>query len=72
MFKKGNKMTKQDEPAYPPFHDPNTHCFGLTKRELFAAMAMQGLMCYLQEIEVKALAHNAVMSADALISELNK
>lgn len=47
---------------------------GLTKRELFAAMAMQGLCagpeCEGTHIEDIALA--AVAMADALIDELNK
>jgi len=41
-------MTKANEPAYPMF-DSNGECIdqsamGLTKRELFAAMAMQGIL----------------------------
>ncbi len=46
------------------------HYSGLTKREYFAAMAMQGLLAsgdYTQDI-----AHSSVECADALISELNK
>ena len=36
-------MTTQDNggPAFPPAHDPSTHCFGMTLRDYFAAKAMQ-------------------------------
>lgn len=49
---------------------------GLTKRELFAGMAMQGMLA--QETEeftfgdIQNLAEQAVKRADALIKELNK
>ncbi|WP_145996413.1 hypothetical protein [Dysgonomonas massiliensis] len=49
---------------------------GITKRELFAGMAMQGLLS--QETEsyhfggIGNLAEQAVKRADALINELNK
>lgn len=50
---------------------------GLTKRELFAAMAMQGLMSNLKDIredgfEDVDIELFAVMRADALIGELNR
>ena len=46
---------------------------GLTKREYFAAMAMQGLLSD-PELTAKpeVFAHEAVRHADALIVELNK
>ncbi|WP_137921662.1 hypothetical protein [Hydrogenophaga sp. 2FB] len=31
-------------PAFPPMHDPNTHAFGMTLRDYFAAKAMQGML----------------------------
>lgn len=31
-------------PAFPPFHDPNTHTYGMDLRDYFAAKAMVGLM----------------------------
>lgn len=51
----------------------NQH-FGLTKRELFAAMAMQGILANPERIGGKdqELAQYSVMLADALITELNK
>lgn len=47
----------------------------LTKRELFAAMAMQGLLSDYNQHDMtdyKDFAHDAVMCADALLKELNK
>lgn len=51
----------------------NQH-FGLTKRELFAAMAMQGILANPERIGGKdqELTQYSVMLADALINELNK
>jgi hypothetical protein len=31
-------------PAFPPMHDPNTHEFGMTLRDYFAAKAMQVIL----------------------------
>lgn len=31
-------------PAFPPFHDPNTHTYGMTLRDYFAGEAMQSLI----------------------------
>jgi hypothetical protein len=47
---------------------------GLTKRELFAAMAIQGLIIrsYGEPIAPQATAHFAVEYADALLEELSK
>lgn len=46
---------------------------GLTKRELFAAMAMQGLLAYPHSNQtVGVCASVAVKAADALIAELSK
>ena len=49
---------------------------GLTKRELFAAMAMQGVLAYVKKSapdpeEQKIMAKYAVEQADALIEALN-
>lgn len=66
-------MTNPDEIAFPVVIPSNELYPGLTKRELFAAMAMQGLCsqeskCYFDG----AIAAYAVEYADALIAELNK
>lgn len=50
---------------------------GLTKRELFAAMAMQGIWSNSDEVMTQAwsiqdIALNAVETADALLAELAK
>jgi hypothetical protein len=47
---------------------------GLTKREYFAAMAMQGILSTEQGyyLEYDKLATFAIAQADALIAELNK
>lgn len=45
---------------------------GLTKRELFAAMAMQGIAADPNCFNAKTCAKNAVEWADALIAELSK
>lgn len=72
-------MTKAPEYAFPfnEKNDDGTHFVtvgGLTKREYFAAMAMQGLLA-----THKNLTHNevhvaywAVKNADVLIAELAK
>ena len=44
----------------------------LTKREYFAAMAMQGILAGTQFILPKGISSDAVSVADALIEELNK
>jgi hypothetical protein len=51
----------------------NEQLIGLTKREIFAAMAMQGLMANIDPVNHKDyIAENSVKIADALIKELNK
>jgi len=44
---------------------------GVTKREYFAALAMQGL-CAVPTLTIKLSAAMAVKAADALIDELDK
>jgi hypothetical protein len=56
-------------PSSPDKYEPE---FGLTKRELIAAMAMQGLLATPGEYEhAKTIAQWAVDQADALIERLN-
>lgn len=71
-------MTDKDQAAFPLFAyvDKDDHSFaeGLTKREYFAAMAMQGF-CAAQARPLdrpQDLAELCVKHADALINELNK
>lgn len=69
-------MSKADEPAFP-CDGPNVPAYGLTIREHFAAMAMQGLQAQFTHedgYEPSNLARHAVIviQADALIAELEK
>lgn len=61
------------------FNGPHLIVYGLTKREYFAAMAMQGVMFWDATVnepdktgKIEELAKNAIEMADALIAELNK
>ena len=45
---------------------------GLTKREYFAAMAMQGLIARGTHPIIDNVTHNSVVYADSLIEALNK
>jgi hypothetical protein len=55
-----------------PCEGPNTTAYGLTKRELFAAMAMQGLIASprTKAIDPASIAKWAVNQADAMLSAL--
>jgi hypothetical protein len=61
-------MTNKDDSVYP---DGYADQHGLTKREYFAAMAMQGLIDKRGNAE-SITAKTAVSYADALIKELSK
>ncbi len=68
-------MDNGNESAYPltedsPKFGPRTW-LGLTKREYFAAMAMQGMTSN-NSITVETVAAWAVQYADALLAELGK
>jgi hypothetical protein len=51
---------------------PDRNVYGLTKREYFAAMAMQGLCSLSSFLDDEDVASYAVKQADLLIKELNK
>lgn len=64
-----------------PIQNHITSSFGLTKRELFAAMALQGMLSHPTRYKPRegssnnwheAISEEAVQIADALITELNK
>ncbi len=57
-------------PSSPDKYEPE---FGLTKRELIAAMAMQGMLSNYSWLtgELKEVADLSVQQADALIERLN-
>lgn len=75
-------MTDFNDPASPcAFKDfnPSTgeevsrmQWFGLTKREHFVALAMQGLLAGDSNMGYTSAAERAVKHADTLIAELNK
>jgi hypothetical protein len=62
-----------NDSAYPIAPEQYSPEFGLTKRELFAAMALQGLLAdpYSTQ-EFADMASMSVQVADALIAELSK
>lgn len=78
-------MSNANEPAYPaietrPAYDDDRNLYaatysvgGLTKREYFAAMAMQGL-CYQSPVSWSSrnIAAVAVQNADAILAELER
>jgi hypothetical protein len=47
-------------------------CIGLTKREHFAGLALQGILCGDPSERFDTAAEYAVKHADALLAELNK
>jgi hypothetical protein len=51
---------------------PNREVYGLTKREYFAAIAMQGFCIVEVFTSMEAVAKASVMQADALLKELEK
>lgn len=69
-------MTKPNELTFPcPSDLHGEYHHGLTKREYFAAMAMQGWLTTrggnLSHVNREDMAATAVMCADALINALN-
>ena len=73
-------MKNADMPAMPielsgfGLYAPEAH-YGLTKREMFAMAAMQGILASLTDdadISPEGLARSAVRNADALLAELER
>ncbi|GAB6121106.1 hypothetical protein [Dysgonomonas termitidis] len=58
--------------VFPIVQGTEIHTTGLTKRELFAAMAMQGILADPEVSDAIKASSFAVKCADALINELNK
>ena len=74
-----NNKTHGDSPAFAKAAFANEYGIdapqeGLTKREYFAAMAMQGIIANKDglDIKIERIVESAVDTADALIDELNK
>lgn len=73
--KKGIKMTNTNEPAYPIKGALVEHQYsGLSKREIFAMTAMQGLISIRATcpIGLKKVVEESLIYADALLEELSK
>jgi hypothetical protein len=70
--KREETKTRPDDAAFP--QNPHTLLdTGLTKREYFAAMALQGFIANPDNLQTaERFAFAAVKMADALIEELNK
>ena len=72
----------KNDPAYPLVYQPITPdgtpigptylTYGLTKREYFAGLAMQGLCAKQEHFYFKEAAREAVAYADALLKELEE
>ena len=67
-----NRETKGDSPINTIEYNNNYISTGLTKREYFAAMAMQELLTKFGNDYELQIAKDAIYWADALIEELNK
>jgi hypothetical protein len=71
-------MKNGDKPISPVFDGSEfVNHLGLTKREYFAALAMQGMMTSQDENgtwrhDIKQCAKNSVLMADVLLAELDK
>ena len=66
------KTENKDLPAFPFVVDECNLEDGLTKREYFAGLAMQGILADGQTGKLKLIAEDAVKVADALLEELSK
>ena len=66
-----NRETKPNEPINTIEYNNNYISTGLTKREYFAAMALQGLLANDSGL-ITSKARDAVKAAEALIEILNK
>jgi hypothetical protein len=66
--------TKPNEPIHTIEYNNNYISNGLTKREYFAAIAMQGIIANKDglDIKIERIVESAVDTADALIEELSK
>jgi hypothetical protein len=66
--------TKKNESAFPIIAEDYIIDGGLTKREYFAAMALQGIIANKDglDIKIERIVESAVDTADSLIEELSK
>jgi len=66
-----------NQPAFPSSGSDNPKLMGLTKREYFIAIAMQGIMSNAsctptQELHFNKISDDAIFIADLLIKKLNE
>jgi nitrogenase subunit NifH len=66
--------TKPNEPIHTIEYNNNYISNGLTKREYFSAMVLQGIIANKDglDIKIERIVESAVDTADALIEELSK
>jgi hypothetical protein len=64
-----NPIKNADDAAFPSVSELHM-CAGLTKREYFAALALQGLLAGDPEFRYEVAAQQAVKHADALLKAL--
>lgn len=62
-------MKNGEQPITPTYYK-ETEFVGLTKREYFAGLAMQGMA--MSDLKFEDIAHDAVKMADAVLAELEK
>jgi hypothetical protein len=69
-----NKITRANDLAYTVRKMDTINYTGLTKREYFAVIALQGIISNKDglDIKIERIVESAVDTADALIEELNK
>lgn len=68
-------MINPNDQAFPHSTFTDSAMQGLTKREYFAALAMQGILAAIKGdlvVQLPSLGIASVKCADALIAELNK
>lgn len=61
----------KNEPAFPVV-SPERIDGGITKREYFAAMAMQGMLSYIGSLHYESISERAFTIADAMLAESEK
>jgi hypothetical protein len=64
------KANQLAHPVNLVFDDGEIQHHGLTKREYFAGLAMQGMA--MSDLKFEDIAHDAVKISDALLAELEK
>lgn len=63
--------TEPNDPIHILINEGETTYNGITKREYYAGLALQGLLAASEDVSVVQSAREAVQAADALIFALN-